>query len=97
MKKVDFYKYLNERIAMEREANEACEKQHAITLNNLECTGQGEIELGVGWGSIGVVSPDEAEKFALALLKAARAARDFKYNGCKFDWGKKGEVLVEVR
>ena len=56
-----------------------------------------EIKMGVDWPCLGAVDAETAQRFSDVLVKAAEAAANFKYNGCKFDWGKKGEVLVEVR
>ena len=40
-----------------------------------------EVNLGVSWASIGAVPADEAVDFARLLTEAAKAARDFPYNG----------------
>lgn len=45
-----------------------------------------EINLGVNWASIGAVSADEAVGFAQALTEAAKAARDFPYNGYRIEY-----------
>ena len=47
-----------------------------------------EIEMGVNWAAIGAVKPEEAEAFAELLTKAAKAAREFPYNGYEIDWSK---------
>ena len=44
------------------------------------------IQVGVNWAATGTVSPEETEKFAHALLKAAEDCRNFKYNGYVIDW-----------
>ena len=45
-----------------------------------------EINLGVNWASIGAVPADEAVGFAQALTEAAKAARDFPYNGYQIEY-----------
>ena len=44
------------------------------------------IEMGVNWAAIGAVKPEEAEAFAELLTEAAKAARDFPYNGYQIDY-----------
>ena len=49
------------------------------------------IQAGVNWAATGTVSPEETEKFAHALLKAAEDCRNFKYNGYAIDWAAPSE------
>ncbi|MFR8334444.1 MAG: hypothetical protein ACLU9S_20540 [Oscillospiraceae bacterium] len=44
--------------------------------------------MGVNWAAIGAVKPEEAEAFAELLIEAAKAAREFPYNGYEIDWSK---------
>ena len=45
-----------------------------------------EIDMGVNWSSIGAIQTEEAVSFAQALTEAAKAARDFPYNGYQIDY-----------
>lgn len=49
------------------------------------------IQVGVNWAATGTVSPEETEKFAHALLKAAEDCKNFKYNGYIIDWAAPSE------
>lgn len=45
-----------------------------------------EINMGVNWASIGAVPADETVTFAQALTVAAKAAREFPYNGYQIEY-----------
>ena len=45
-----------------------------------------EIQMGVNWSALGTVPAEEAVEFAAGLLKAAWAAKEFKYNGYQIDY-----------
>lgn len=45
-----------------------------------------EIDMGVNWPSIGAVQAEEAVAFAKAITEAAKAAREFPYNGYKIEY-----------
>lgn len=45
-----------------------------------------EIDMGVNWPSIGAVQAEEAVAFAQAITEAAKAAREFPYNGYKIEY-----------
>lgn len=44
------------------------------------------IRIGINWASIGTVSPEEAERFAVEIKKAAALAKEFPYNGYMIDF-----------
>lgn len=50
---------------------------------SLDCP---EINMGVNWASIGAVPADEAVAFAQVLTEAAKAAREFPYNGYQIEY-----------
>ena len=62
--------------------NEATSDQ-AVYVVSLDCP---EINMGVNWASIGAVPADEAVAFAQVLTEAAKAAREFPYNGYQIEY-----------
>ena len=81
MKKVSYHEYNKAHAGAAREIRPAGHGhgygQHA---------GAAGIEMGVNWAAIGAVKPEEAEAFAELLTEAAKAARDFPYNGYQIDY-----------
>ena len=81
MKKISYEKY-----------DEALEKlqssisDHRIQFYNMRSSGRNSIDMGVNWASVGTVSADEATDFAAKIVAAAKAAKEFIYNGYTIEW-----------
>lgn len=81
MKKVSYHEY-NKAL---RELQERIGRQVMVMDMGSTLERRG-IEMGVNWAAIGAVKPEEAEAFAELLTEAAKAARDFPYNGYQIDY-----------
>lgn len=85
MKKVSYHEY-NKAL---RELQERFGRQVMVMDMGSTLERRG-IEMGVNWAAIGAaigaVKPEEAEAFAELLTEAAKAARDFPYNGYQIDY-----------
>ena len=83
MKKVSYREYNKALRAMQERFG-----QHVMVMDTGSTLDRRGIEMGVNWAAIGAVKPEEAEAFAEPLIEAAKAAREFPYNGYEIDWSK---------
>ena len=81
MKKVSYREYC-------KAARELREQlgMHVMIVDMGSTLDRPEIQMGVNWSALGTVPAEEAVEFAAGLLKAAWAAKEFKYNGYQIDY-----------
>lgn len=81
MKKISYYEY-----------SRALRELQSKTDDHIYITDMGgdldhpEINMGVNWASIGAVPAEKAVEFAQALMEAAKAAREFPFNGYRIEY-----------
>lgn len=81
MKKISYEKYDLALRELQRKIPDRC-----IEFYNISSSDRNLINMGVNWAGIGTVAPDEATEFAAKIVAAAKAAKEFIYNGYTIEW-----------
>ena len=91
IKTVSYEEYSRELSKLQRKYRGCRSLIEIFEMGDIFIYGKSPIQVGVNWAATGTVSPEETEKFAHALLKAAEDCRNFKYNGYVIDWAAPSE------